>query len=212
MIRMFSRKRLALLASIIGIAAVVSGVIIYFCFFYGKESEFFTSSHIRFFAYSNDDADTKINASSKTLVEFSSSDYAKVASNETVNTEYVVMRADQDDWDGMHFIFDLSGYNLNAIASIRFTWIGRIIGPESCDCMELWYYKDSSWVKFDDINQSIWMTKTEEWTSNLADYIDANGKVHISVLIHVKNLAQPIDQLSAYLLTQFVNLEVSYIP
>ncbi len=70
------------MASIIGIA-VVSGVIIYFCFFDGKESGFFTSSHIRFYAYSNDDADTKMNASSKTLVEFSLSDYAKVASNDT---------------------------------------------------------------------------------------------------------------------------------
>jgi len=204
---MFSRKRFAvLLASIIGIAAV-SGVIIYFCFFYGRESGFFTSSHIRFYAYFNDDADTKMNASGKIFVEFSSLDYMKVSSNDT---EYVWMRADQDDWDGMHFIFDLSGYNLNAIASIRFTWIGRIIGPESCDCMELWYYKDSGWVKFDNINQSVWMTKTEEWTSNLADYVDANWKVHVSVLIHVI-AGEPLETISAYLLTQFVNLEVSYL-
>jgi hypothetical protein len=204
---MLSRKRLALLIAIIGIAAVVGGVIIYFCFFYGKEGGFFTSSHIRFYAYSNDDADTKMNASSKMLVEFSSSDYAKVASNDTV---YVWMRADQDDWDGMHFIFDLSGYNLNAITSIRFTWIGRIIEPESCDFMELWYYKNSGWVKFDDINQSVWMTKMEEWTSNIVDYVDANGKVHISVLIHVM-AGEPLETISAYVLTQFVNLEVSYL-
>jgi hypothetical protein len=205
---MFSRKRFAvLLASIIGVAAL-SGVIIYFCFFYGKEDGFFTSSHIRFYAYFNDDADTKINASSKMFVEFSSSDYAKVALNDT---EYVPMKADQDDWDGMHFIFDLSGYNLNAISSMRFTWIGRIIGPESCDCMELWYYKDSGWVKFDDINQTVWMTKTEEWTSNLTDYIDADGKVHVSVVIHVKS-GEPLETIFAYLLTQFVNLEVSYLP
>jgi hypothetical protein len=211
MIRMFSRKKLAvLLASIMGIAAV-SGVIVYFCFFYGKEGGFFTSSHIRFYAYSNDDADTKMNASSKTFVEFSVSDYAKVASNETDNTEYVAMRADQDDWDGMHFMFDLSGYDVGRLASIRFTWIGRIIGPNSCDCMELWYYKDSGWVKFDDINQSVWMTKTEEWTSNLADYVDASEKVHVSVLIHVMT-SDPLEIISAYLLTQFVNLEVSYLP
>jgi len=208
---MLSRKRLVvLLASIIGIAAV-SGVTIYFCFFYGKGSVFFTSSHIRFYAYFNDDADTKINASSKTLVEFSSADYAKVASNETDNTEYAWMRADQDDWDGMHFMFDLSGYNLDAMASIRFTWIGRIIGPESCDCMELWYYKDSGWVKFDDVNQSVWMIKTGNWTSGLANYIDAAGKVHFSVVIHVES-AQSIESATAYLLTQFVNLEVSSLP
>lgn len=206
---MFSRKRLALLASIIGIAAVVSGVIIYFCFFYGKESGFFTSSHIRFYAYSNDDADTKMNASSKMLVEFSSLDYAKVASNDTDNTEYMAMRADQDDWDGMHFMFDLGGYDVNRLASIRFTWIGRIIGPDNCDCMELWYYKDSGWVKFDDINQSVWMTKTGNWTSSLADYVDATGKVHFSVVIHVRSA--PLESISAYLLTQFVNLEVSYL-
>jgi hypothetical protein len=207
---MFSRKRLAvLLASIIGVAAV-SGVVIYFCFFYGKEGGFFTSSHFRFYAYFNDDADTKMNASSKMLVEFSSSDYAKVASNDTDNTEYVWMRADQDDWDGMHFIFDLQGYDVGRLASIRFTWIGRIIGPDDCDCMELWYYKDSGWVKFDDINQSVWMTKTGNWTSSLADYIDADGKVHFSVVIHVRSA--PLESISAYLLTQFVNLEVSYLP
>ena len=208
---MFGKKRLvaALLASILGIA-VVSGVIVYFCFFDGKESEFFTSSHVRFYAYSNDDADTKMNASGKMLVEFSSSEYVKVASNDTDNTEYVAMRADQDDWDGMHFVFDLGGYDMEKLASIRFTWIGRIIDPDNCDCMELWYYKDSGWVKFDDINQSVWMTKTENWTSNLTDYVDANGKVHISVLIHVKT-GEPLEVISAYLLTQFVNLEVSYI-
>ena len=207
---MFSRKRLvALLAAIIGVAAV-SGVIVYFCFFYGKEGGFFTSSHVRFYAYFNDDADTKMNASSKTFVEFSSSDYANVTSNDTDNTEYVAMRADQDDWDGMHFIFDLRGYDMEKLASIRFTWIGRIIDPDNCDCMELWYYKDSGWVKFDDINQSVWMTKTGNWTSSLADYIDAAGRVHFSVVIHVKG-GQPLETISAYLLTQFVNLEVSYI-
>jgi hypothetical protein len=207
---MLSRKRLVvLLASIIGIAAV-SGGIIYFCFFYGKESVFFTSSHIRFYAYFNDDADTKMNASCKMFVEFSSSDYAKVASNDTDNTEYVWMRADQDDWDGMHFVFDLGGYDMEKLASIRFTWIGRIIDSDNCECMELWYYKDNGWVKFDDINQSVWMTKTENWTSNLTDYVDANGKVHISVLIHVKT-GEPLEVISAYLLTQFVNLEVSYL-
>lgn len=208
---MFGKKRLvaALLASILGIA-VVSGVIVYFCFFDGKESGFFASSHVRFYAYSNDDADTKMNASGKMLVEFSSSEYVKVASNDTDNTEYVAMRADQDDWDGMHFMFDLGGYAMEKLARIRFTWIGRIIGPDSCDCMELWYYKDSGWVKFDDINQSVWMTKTENWTSNLTDYVDANGKVHISVLIHVKT-GEPLEVISAYLLTQFVNLEVSYL-
>lgn len=205
---MLSGKKLAaLLASIIGIAAV-SGVIIYFCFFYGRESGFFTSSQIRFYAYRNDDADTRVNASSMMLAEFSSADYAKIITNDT---EYMSMRADQDEWDGMHFIFDLSGYNLDAIASIRFTWIGTIIGPENCDRMELWYYKDSGWVKFDNINQSVWMTKTEEWTSNLADYVDANGKVHVSVLIHVI-AGEPLETISAYLLTQFVNLEVSYLP
>lgn len=204
---MFGKKRLAvLLASIMGIA-VVSGVAIYFCFFYGKESGFFTSSHVRFYAYSNDDADTKMNASGNTLMEFSLSDYTKVASNDT---EYMWMRADQDDWDGMHFMFDLGGYNVEKLASIRFTWIGRIIGPDSCDCMELWCYKDSGWVKFDDINQSVWMTKTSNWTSSLADYIDAAGKVHFSVLIHVKS-AQPLETVTAYLLTQFINLEVSYL-
>lgn len=208
---MFGKKRLvaALLASILGIA-VVSGVIVYFCFFDGKESRFFTSSHVRFYAYSNDDADTKMNASGKMLVEFSSSEYVKVASNDTDNTEYVAMRADQDDWDGMHFMFDLGGYDMEKLASIRFTWIGRIIDPDNCDCMELWYYKDSGWVKFDDINQSVWMTKTENLASNLTDYVDANGKVHISVLIHVKT-GEPLEVISAYLLTQFVNLEVSYL-
>ena len=209
---MFGKKRLvaALLASILGIA-VVSGVIVYFCFFDGKENGFFTSSHVRFYAYSNDDADTKMNASGKMLVEFSSSEYVKVTSNDTDNTEYVAMRADQDDWDGMHFMFDLGGYDVEKLTSIRFTWIGRIIGPDNCDCMELWYYKESGWVKFDDINQSVWMTKTEEWTSNLADYVDASGKVHVSVLIHVMT-SDPMEIISAYLLTQFVNLEVSYIP
>jgi hypothetical protein len=202
---MLNGKRLALLISTVGIASVISGVIIYFCFFYGKESGFFTNSQIRFYAYSNDDADTKMNAADKMLVEFSSSDYAKVASNDT---DYVWMKADQDDWDGMHFMFDLGGYDVAKLASIRFTWIGRIIGPQSCDYMELWYYKDSGWVKFDDINQSVWMTKTEEWTNDLADYVDANGKVHVSVLIHVKT-SDPLEIISAYLLTQFVNLEVS---
>jgi hypothetical protein len=134
----------------------------------------------------------------------------KVASNDTDNTEYVAMRADQDDWDGMHFMFDLGGYDMEKLASIRFTWTGRIIDPDNCDCMELWYYKDSGWVKFDDINQSVWMTKTENWTSNLTDYVDTNGKVHISVLIHVKT-GEPLEVISAYLLTQFVNLEISYI-
>jgi hypothetical protein len=63
-------------------------------------------------------------------------------------------------------------------------------------------------VKFDDINQSVWMIKTGNWTSSLSDYIDAAGKVHFSVVIHVES-AQSIDSATAYLLTQFVNLEVS---
>jgi hypothetical protein len=207
MIAMVSEKRLVatLLTSIIGIA-VVSGVIVYFRFSDGKESGFFTSSHIRFYAYSNYDADTKMNASSKTLAESSSSDYAKVASNDT---EYMWMRADQDDWDGMHFIFDLGGYDADRLASIRFTWIGRIIGPDDCDCMELWYYKDSGWVKFDDINQSVWMTRTGEWTSSLGDYVDTEGKVHFSVVVHVKS-GGPMETIRAYLLTQFVDFELSY--
>jgi len=202
---MLNRKRLALLVSIIGIAAV-SGAIIYFCFFYGKESGFFTSSHIRFYAYSNDNADTRANASSKTFAEFSSVDYSKVANNDT---DCVWMRADQDEWDGMHFMFDLSEYDISALRGIRFTWIGRIIRPDNCDCAELWYYKDSGWVKFDDIDQYVWMTKSEEWASNLADYVDANGKVHVSALIHVR-AGGPLETITAYLLTQFVNLELSY--
>lgn len=208
-IAVVSKKRFAaiLLALIVGIA-VVSGVITYFYFFHNPESGFFTSSHVKFYAYKNDDADTKINATSKMLVEFSASDYAKVASNETENTEYIWMSADQDDWDGMHFVFDLSGYDVEKLASIKFTWVGRIIDPNNCDCMELWYYKDSGWVKFDDINESVWMIKTGNWTSSLADYVDATGKVHFSVVIHVRSA--PLEALSACLLTQFINLEVSY--
>ena len=204
---MLKKKRLiTVLTASIMLSAIV-GAVVYFVYYSGKALK---GNYIGMHAYKNSDADTKLNASGKMLVEFSSSEYVKVASNDTDNTEYVAMRADQDDWDGMHFMFDLGGYDMEKLASIRFTWIGRIIDPDNCDCMELWYYKDSGWVKFDDINQSVWMTKTENWTSNLTDYVDANGKVHISVLIHVKT-GEPLEVISAYLLTQFVNLEVSYL-
>jgi hypothetical protein len=204
---MLKKKRLiTVLTASIMLSAIV-GAVVYFVYYSGKALK---GNYIGMRAYKNSDADTKLNASTNTLEEFSSTDQRKVEINDTDNTEYVAMRADQDDWDGMHFVFDLGGYDMEKLASIRFTWIGRIIDPDNCDCMELWYYKDSGWVKFDDINQSVWMTKTENWTSNLTDYVDANGKVHISVLIHVKT-GEPLEVISAYLLTQFVNLEVSYI-
>ena len=198
---MLKKKRLiTVLTASIMLSAIV-GAVVYFVYY-------LKGNYIGMRAYKNSDADTKLNASTNTLEEFSSTDQRKVEINDT---EYAWMRADQDDWDGMHFVFDLGGYDMEKLASIRFTWIGRIIGPDSCDCMELWYYKDSGWVKFDDINQSVWMTKAGNWTSNLADYIDAAGKVHFSVVIHVKT-AQPLETVTAYLLTQFVNLEVSYLP
>ena len=201
---MLKKKRLiTVLTASIMLSAIV-GAVVYFVYYSGKALK---GNYIGMRAYKNSDADTKLNASTNTLEEFSSTDQRKVEINDT---EYVWMRADQDDWDGMHFMFDLGGYNVEKLAGIRFTWIGRIIGPDSCDCMELWCYKDSGWVKFDDINQSVWMTKTGNWTSSLADYIDADSKVHFSVVIHVKD-GQPLETISAYLLTQFVNLEVSYL-
>jgi hypothetical protein len=200
---MFSRRVVVLIASIV-VVATVGGVAIYLSYFGGSGGR--SDSGVGFFAYKNADVDSKINALTYTFVEFSAEEYVKVEMNDT---EYVWMSPTQDDWDGVHFVFDLSRYNLDELASVRFTWVGRVIEPENCDCMELWYYKDSGWVKLDDINQSVWMTKTEKWTSDLADYIDDEGKVHVSVVVHVKR-GQPLDVFFAYLLTQFVNLEVSH--
>ena len=203
---MLKKKRLiTVLTASIMLSAIV-GAVVYFVYYSGKALK---GNYIGMRAYKNSDADTKLNASGKMLVEFSSSEYVKVASNDTDNTEYVAMRADQDDWDGMHFIFDLGGYDVGRLTSLRFTWVGRIIGPEDCDCAELWYYKDSGWVKFDDVNQSVWMTRTGEWTSSLGDYVDTEGKVHFSVVVHVKS-GGPMDTIRAYLLTQFVDFELSY--
>lgn len=194
------KRNLVVLVILIMVIAVAGGAFIFL--YYSREM----TPAVRFHAFENFNADNKTNTLTNTLMEFSSSDYEKVQTNDT---EYMSMRGDLDDWNGMHFIFDLSGYNLSALASIRFTWIGRIIGPEYCDCMELWYYRDSGWVKFDDINQSIWMTKTDTWTGNLADYLDNNGKVDFSVVTHVRS-GGPLDTLTAYILTQFADFEISY--
>jgi hypothetical protein len=197
---MLGKKRMIIVLVALVAAIMVGGAAVIY-FFYGS-----ASGHERLYAYKNGDADTKMNALTNKLVEFSLTDYEKVQVNDT---QYMWMSPVNDDWDGTHFIFDLSGYDVGRLTSLRFTWVGRIIGPEDCDCAELWCYKDSGWVKFDDVNQSVWMTRTGEWTSSLGDYVDTEGKVHFSVVVHVKS-GGPMETIRPYLLTQFVDFELSY--
>ena len=182
---------------IIIIASIIIGGTLAFYLFY---KELTSSSEGRMFAYKNDNADNKTNALTKRFEEFSSLDYESVLEDDD---KFMFMGVDKDEWDGMHFIFDLSEYAIDNLVSINFTWIGGVTESDNIDVMEIWCYKDTGWVKLEEINEGDWVYNIQsyEWTSDLDDYVDADGKVHISMVVHCKN------EIAA-LVTQFIKLEV----
>ena len=182
---------------IIIIASIIIGGTLAFYLFY---RELTSSSEGGMFAYKNDNADNKTNALTKRFEEFSSVDYESVLEDDD---KFMFMGVDKDEWDGMHFIFDLSEYAIDNLVSINFTWIGGVTESDNIDVMEIWCYKDTGWVKLEEINEGDWVYNIQsyEWTSDLDDYVDADGKVHISMVVHCKN------EIAA-LVTQFIKLEV----
>jgi|GEM_PF-5591310 len=182
---------------IIIIASIIIGGTLAFYLFC---RELTSSSERGTFAYKNDNADDKTNALTKRFEEFSTVDYESVQEDDD---KFMFMGVDKDEWDGMHFIFDLSEYAIDNLVSINFTWIGGVTESDNIDVMEIWCYKDTGWVKLEDINEGDWVYNIQSygWTSDLDDYIDVDGKVHISMVVHCKNGV-------AVLVTQFVKLEV----
>ncbi len=191
---MTTRKRLFV---VIISASIIIGGTLAFCYFY---RELTSSSEGGIFAYKNDNADNKTNALTKRFEEFSSVDYESVLEDDN---KFMFMGVDKDEWDGMHFIFDLSEYAIDNLVSINFTWIGGVMESDNVDVMEIWCFKDTGWVKLEDINEGDWVynIQSHEWTSDLDDYVDVDGKVHISMIVHCRNEA-------AVLVTQFIKLGV----
>ena len=182
---------------IIIIASIIIGGTLAFYLFY---RELTISSEGGSFAYKNDNADNKTNALTKRFEEFSTVDYESVLEDDD---KFMFMGVDKDEWDGMHFIFDLSEYAIDDLVSINFTWIGGVTESDNIDVMEIWCCKDTGWVKLEDINEGDWVYNIQsyEWTSDLDDYIDVDGMVHISMVVHCQNEV-------AVLVTQFIKLEV----
>jgi len=182
---------------IIIITSIIIGGTLAFYLFY---RELTSSSEGGTFAYKNDNADNKTNALTKRFEEFSSADYESVLEDDD---KFMFMGVDKDEWDGMHFIFDLNEYAIDDLVSINFTWIGGVTESDNIDVMEIWCYKETGWVKLEDINEGDWVynIQSHELTSDLDDYIDDDGKVHISMVVHCKN------EIAA-LVTQFIKLEV----
>lgn len=182
---------------IIIIASIIIGGTLAFYLFY---RELTSASEGGMFAYKNDNADNKTNALTNRFEEFSSLDYESVLEDDD---KFMFMGVDKDEWDGMHFIFDLSAYAIDNLVRINFTWIGGVTESDNIDVMEIWCYRETGWVKLEDINEGDWVYNIQsyEWTSGLDDYIDVDGKVHISVVVHCKNEV-------AALVTQFIKLEV----
>jgi len=197
----------ALVFTLLSLTIVIVGVVGVYSFYNSHPKK--STVTAEFCAYKNNDANDKMNALTDTLEEFGPSEYTKVRENNLI--KFVYMSPTQNDWDGMHFVFDLSPYAIKSLTSITFTWTGGIIEPQNCDCMELWYYTDSGWAEFDNLDTAVWftgenLTKSATWTSNFEDYIDENCKVHISAVLHVKDEVLAF----AYLVTQFVELEISF--
>ena len=151
-------------------------------------------------AFKNDNADYKTNALTNKLEEFSSVDYESVLEDDD---KFMYMGIDKDEWDGMHFVFDLSKHSVDSLVGINITWIGGVTDPENIDVMEIWCYKDAGWARLDEINEGDWVYNIQsyEWINGLAEYIDSDGKVHISLVVHCKNEL-------AVLVTQFIELNV----